>query len=105
MFENLAKERIVCLRNAIWTHLNQLSQQCVTNDEVGARQRRKSAEARPFTPFPPLFHAQLYEEVRKSLEQCDVQKDIEHFVNLRRTGDKPPGMSAALAAAARLLNQ
>ncbi|XP_049909884.1 proline-serine-threonine phosphatase-interacting protein 2 isoform X2 [Epinephelus moara] len=33
---------------------------------------------------------ELYEEVRKSLEQCDVQEDIEHFVNLRRTGDKPP---------------
>ncbi|CAB1318114.1 unnamed protein product [Coregonus sp. 'balchen'] len=49
----------------VWTHLNQLSQQCVTSDE-------------------------LYEEVRKSLEQCDIQEDIEHFVNLRRTGDKPP---------------
>lgn len=34
---------------------------------------------------------QLYEEVRKSLEQCNIQEDIEHFINLRRTGDKPPG--------------
>lgn len=33
--ENLAKERIFFLRNTVWTHLNQLSQQCVTNDEVG----------------------------------------------------------------------
>ncbi|KAK9532534.1 hypothetical protein VZT92_009914 [Zoarces viviparus] len=65
MFEKQAMERINCLRNTVWTHLNQLSQQCVTSDE-------------------------LYEEVRKSLEQCDVQEDIEHFVNLRRTGDKPP---------------
>ncbi|TNM92304.1 hypothetical protein fugu_019316, partial [Takifugu bimaculatus] len=65
VFENLAKERIVFLRNAVWTHLNQLSQQCVTNDE-------------------------LYEEVRKSLECCDVQRDIEHFINLRKTGEKPP---------------
>uniref|UniRef100_A0A3Q3VMY8 F-BAR domain-containing protein n=1 Tax=Mola mola TaxID=94237 RepID=A0A3Q3VMY8_MOLML len=64
-FENLAMERIAFLRNAVWTHLNQLSQQCVTSDE-------------------------LYEEVRKSLEQCDVQTDIEHFVNLRQTGNKPP---------------
>lgn len=35
--------------------------------------------------------AKLYEEVRRSLEQCDVQEDIEHFVNLRQTGDKPAG--------------
>uniref|UniRef100_A0A4W6DRB6 Proline-serine-threonine phosphatase interacting protein 2 n=1 Tax=Lates calcarifer TaxID=8187 RepID=A0A4W6DRB6_LATCA len=65
MFEKQSMERINFLRNTVWTHLNQLSQQCVNNDE-------------------------LYEEVRKSLEQCDVQEDIEHFINLRRTGDKPP---------------
>ncbi|KAI3362211.1 hypothetical protein L3Q82_012534, partial [Scortum barcoo] len=65
MFEKQAVERINFLRNIVWTHLNQLSQQCVTSDE-------------------------LYEEVRKSLEQCDVQEDIEHFVNLRQTSDKPP---------------
>ncbi|XP_059213256.1 proline-serine-threonine phosphatase-interacting protein 2 [Centropristis striata] len=64
-FEKQAMERINFLRNTVWTHLNQLSQQCVTSDE-------------------------LYEEVRKSLENCAVQEDIEHFVNLRRTGDKPP---------------
>lgn len=29
--------------------------------------------------------------MRKSLELCDVQKDVEHFINLRQTGDKPPG--------------
>ncbi|KAM9735610.1 proline-serine-threonine phosphatase-interacting protein 2 isoform 2-T2 [Menidia menidia] len=66
VFETQSSERISALRNTMWTHLNQLSQQCVTSDE-------------------------LYEEVRKSLEQCDIQEDIEHFVNLRRTGDKPPG--------------
>ncbi|KAK6315608.1 hypothetical protein J4Q44_G00131320 [Coregonus suidteri] len=65
VFEKQEVERINTLRNMVWTHLNQLSQQCVTSDE-------------------------LYEEVRKSLEQCDIQEDIEHFVNLRRTGDKPP---------------
>uniref|UniRef100_UPI0037E938AB proline-serine-threonine phosphatase-interacting protein 2 n=1 Tax=Semicossyphus pulcher TaxID=241346 RepID=UPI0037E938AB len=65
MFEKQGMERINFLRNTVWTHLNQLSQQCVNSDE-------------------------LYEEVRKSLEQCDVQEDIEHFVNLRRTGDKAP---------------
>ncbi|XP_066507848.1 proline-serine-threonine phosphatase-interacting protein 2 [Hoplias malabaricus] len=65
VFEKQEAERISTLRNVVWTHLNQLSQQCVTSDE-------------------------LYEEVRKSLEQCDIQEDIEHFINLRRTGDKPP---------------
>uniref|UniRef100_A0A4W5MZ09 Proline-serine-threonine phosphatase interacting protein 2 n=1 Tax=Hucho hucho TaxID=62062 RepID=A0A4W5MZ09_9TELE len=65
VFEKQEVERINTLRNMVWTHLNQLSQQCVTSDE-------------------------LHEEVRKSFEQCDIQEDIEHFVNLRRTGDKPP---------------
>ncbi|KAL4617558.1 proline-serine-threonine phosphatase-interacting protein 2 [Arapaima gigas] len=65
VYEQQEVERINMLRNFIWTHLNQLSQQCVTSDE-------------------------LYEEVRKSLERCDIKEDIEHFVNLRRTGDKPP---------------
>lgn len=64
IFEKQSIERINFLRNTVWTHLNQLSQQCVTSDE-------------------------MYEEVRRSLEQCDVLEDIEHFVNLRQTGDKP----------------
>uniref|UniRef100_A0A8C1B3H0 Proline-serine-threonine phosphatase interacting protein 2 n=2 Tax=Cyprinus carpio TaxID=7962 RepID=A0A8C1B3H0_CYPCA len=66
-FEKQEMERINTLRNGVWTHLNHLSQQCVTSDE-------------------------LYEDVRKSLEQCNIQEDIEHFINLRRTGDKPPEM-------------
>ncbi|XP_066567710.1 proline-serine-threonine phosphatase-interacting protein 2 isoform X2 [Amia ocellicauda] len=65
VFESQEVERKNFLRNMVWTHLNQLSQQCVTSDE-------------------------LYEEVRKSLEQCSIQKDIEYFIDLRRTGDKPP---------------
>ncbi|KAG2465657.1 proline-serine-threonine phosphatase-interacting protein 2 [Polypterus senegalus] len=64
-FEMQEVERIHNLRNIIWTHVNQLSQQCVTSDE-------------------------FYEEVRKSLEQCSVQKDIEYFIDLRRTGETPP---------------
>ncbi|XP_028647017.1 proline-serine-threonine phosphatase-interacting protein 2 [Erpetoichthys calabaricus] len=64
-FETQEVERIHNLRNIIWTHVNQLSQQCVTSDE-------------------------FYEEVRKSLEQCSVQKDIEYFIDLRRTGETPP---------------
>ncbi|KAK7896498.1 hypothetical protein WMY93_021823 [Mugilogobius chulae] len=65
VLEKQAIDRINFVRNSIWTHLNLLSQQCVTSDE-------------------------LYEEVRKSFELCNIQEDIEHFVNLRRTGDKPP---------------
>lgn len=33
----------------------------------------------------------MYEEVRKSLEMCSIEKDIEYFVNQRRTGQTPPG--------------
>ncbi|TSM12535.1 ATP-dependent RNA helicase DHX29 [Bagarius yarrelli] len=33
IFEKQEAERISVLRNVVWTHLNQLSQQCVTSDE------------------------------------------------------------------------
>lgn len=33
----------------------------------------------------------MYEQVRKSLEMCSIQKDIEYFVNQRKTGQIPPG--------------
>ncbi|KAJ3605918.1 hypothetical protein NHX12_027961 [Muraenolepis orangiensis] len=65
VFETQTKERINTLRNTVWTHVNQLSRQCVNSDE-------------------------LYEEVRKSLEQSDIKEDIEYFINLRRTGANPP---------------
>ncbi|KAF5919121.1 hypothetical protein HPG69_003759 [Diceros bicornis minor] len=58
-------ERINFFRNALWLHVNQLSQQCVTSDS-------------------------MYEEVRKSLEMCSIEKDIEYFVNQRKTGQTPP---------------
>lgn len=95
MFESFAKERIVFLRNAVWTHLNHLSQQCVTDDEVGSPPSGPAAAGKRKSPMV-LRVVQLYEEVRKSLEQCDVQKDIDHFINLRRTGDKPAGRNSRL---------
>lgn len=48
---------------------------------------------------------QLYEEVRKSLEQCNIQEDIEHFINLRRTGDKPPGTRSSKLSQQHLLGR
>ncbi|XP_060029798.1 proline-serine-threonine phosphatase-interacting protein 2, partial [Erinaceus europaeus] len=65
VFEVQECERINFFRNALWLHLNQLSQQCVTHDD-------------------------MYEQVRKSLEMCSIEKDIEYFVNHRKTGHTPP---------------
>ncbi|XP_068108380.1 proline-serine-threonine phosphatase-interacting protein 2 isoform X2 [Hyperolius riggenbachi] len=64
-FEIQEWDRINNFRNAVWTHVNQLSQQCVTSDV-------------------------MYEEVRKGLEGCIIEKDIEYFTEHHRTGDKPP---------------
>ncbi|XP_012645768.1 proline-serine-threonine phosphatase-interacting protein 2 isoform X1 [Microcebus murinus] len=65
VFEAQECERINFFRNALWLHMNQLSQQCVRSDE-------------------------MYEKVRKSLEMCSIEKDIEYFVNQRKTGQTPP---------------
>ncbi|KFV58821.1 Proline-serine-threonine phosphatase-interacting protein 2, partial [Gavia stellata] len=64
-FETQECERINYFRNALWIHVNQLSQNCVQNDEK-------------------------YEEIRKSLEMCSIEKDIDFFVNLRKTGNLAP---------------
>ncbi|XP_041625989.1 proline-serine-threonine phosphatase-interacting protein 2 [Vulpes lagopus] len=65
IFEAQECERINFFRNALWLHLNQLSQQCVRSDD-------------------------MYEEVRKSLEACSIEKDIAYFVSHRKTGQTPP---------------
>ncbi|KAF7243926.1 Proline-serine-threonine phosphatase-interacting protein 2 [Varanus komodoensis] len=64
-FESQECDRINYFRNALWLHVNQLSLECVKNDDS-------------------------YEEIRKSLERCSIEKDIECFVNIRRTGTLPP---------------
>ncbi|XP_026721654.1 proline-serine-threonine phosphatase-interacting protein 2 [Athene cunicularia] len=64
-FETQECERINYFRNALWLHVNQLSQDCVQNDEK-------------------------YEEIRKSLEMCSIEKDIDFFVSLRKTGSLAP---------------
>ncbi|KAM3845192.1 proline-serine-threonine phosphatase-interacting protein 2 [Vipera latastei] len=64
-FESQEIERINYFRNALWFHVNQLSEACVKNDDN-------------------------YEEIRKALEQCSIGNDIECFVHARKTGNIPP---------------
>lgn len=64
-FQELEEQRIAFLRHQMWTVCNLYSQSCVDEDEA-------------------------YESVRKSLENCDVDADIDEFIKDKATGSERP---------------
>ncbi|OWK51620.1 Proline-serine-threonine phosphatase-interacting protein 1 [Lonchura striata] len=104
-------DRITILRNSLWVHCNQLSLQCVKDDEVQPALPFSAGLAPGEYPTPVLPDtiqstkrcvyknigtggklkiSQMYEEVRVSLENCVVESDIDYFIKTKMTGTQPP---------------
>lgn len=64
-FQELEEQRLTFLRNEMWTYCNLNSQSLVQVDEA-------------------------YENIRKTLEECNVDQDIDLFVRERATGTERP---------------
>lgn len=68
--------------------------QCVKEDEVSAaafHAPEMDREVACLQCFLDKLFFQCYENVRKSLEMCDIVTDNNGFVEMKSTGSTPPG--------------
>lgn len=103
MFQQQEEDRISVLRNAMWVHCNQLSMQCVKDDEVslaalillyGTNPQQLLIIVLPnCNSFWTKLLFQCYDDVRKTLEKCDIITDNNSFVEMKSTGSTPSGRS------------